>query len=215
MCPVTPLFQLALSLLVTHIDAVTSLWGVPDSIRSQIAAAVCAQRRMSPGVAQLFGNDWTSELVLPDCTQLDSPAMMQLLQLVLAGQTAAADQQQQGAEEAVVPDYMQQQDQMQQDQCRLERLELGFCGRGFTEKAAAVLAAAGPLQQLRVMRLGGAYALGDDALVAVVAAAPELQELAVPSASRLTGRRGGCGVGMYVCLCVSARTHSTCVCVCV
>jgi hypothetical protein len=36
-------------------------------------------------------------------------------------------------------------------------LELGACGRGFDDKAAAVVASAGPLAGLRVLRLGGAY----------------------------------------------------------
>jgi hypothetical protein len=43
---------------------------------------------------------------------------------------------------------------------RLERLELGSCGRGFDDKAAAVVASAGPLTGLRVLRLGGAYRWG-------------------------------------------------------
>jgi hypothetical protein len=126
--------------------------------------------------------------------------MLQLLQLLVVGSNAAAaaaaepesnskqDQQQQDKE---TPDDIQQRDdqqQQQQQQCsRLERLELGNCGRGFTDEAAAALAEAGPLQQLRVLRLGGAYKLNDAGLLALLQAAPGLQELAVPSASRLTG----------------------------
>lgn len=76
---------MALDLLTTHIEAVSSLWGVPDSIRSQLAAAVCAMGKMTPEVAQLFGQDLTTELVLPNCTQLDPAAMLQLLGLLVTG----------------------------------------------------------------------------------------------------------------------------------
>lgn len=203
-CQVPPLFQIALRLLVTHIDAVESLWGVPDPIRSQLASAVCARRALSPDVAQLFGSDFTSELVLPDCVQLDPAAMLQLLQLLVVGRSrAAADadageaaaKQQQGVqrlqENLQERDDPQEKDDQQQQPppqcCRIERLELGNCGRGFTDEAAAALAGAGPLQQLRVLRLGGAYKLNDTGLLELLQAAPGLQELAVPSASRLTG----------------------------
>jgi TolA-binding protein len=155
-------------------------------------------------VAQIFGSDFTSELVLPDCVQLDPAAMLQLLQLLVGGRNAAEpeatgkqDQQQQQQQQGEVSqdvvqlrddDQQQQQQQQQQRQCsRLERLELGNCGRGFTDEAAAALAEAGPLQQLRVLLLGGAYKLNDAGLLPLLQAAPGLQELAVPSASRLTG----------------------------
>lgn len=75
----------------------------------------------------------------------------------------------------------------QQQQCGLERLELGSCGRGFIDAAAAALAAVGPLQRLSVLRLEGAYKLGDGALLKLLEACPNLKELAVPHASRLTG----------------------------
>jgi hypothetical protein len=44
---------------------------------------------------------------------------------------------------------------------RLQRLELGFCGRGFGDDAAVLLAAVGPLGQLEVAVLEGAYRLSD------------------------------------------------------
>jgi DNA repair protein RAD7 len=73
------LYTLALQLLVKHIDAVSTLWGVPDLIKTEVAAAVCQQRRMDPTIAQLFADSAPSELVLTDCTQLDAEAMGQLL----------------------------------------------------------------------------------------------------------------------------------------
>jgi hypothetical protein len=125
--------------------------------------------------------------------------MLQLLQLLVVGRSAAAEsdaepgkQQDQQQDQQHLQDDVQLVDQEQQQQqqcCRLERLELGNCGRGFTDEAAAALAAVGPLQQLRVLRLGGAYKLNDGGLLALLQVAPGLQELAVPSASRLTGVR--------------------------
>jgi DNA repair protein RAD7 len=162
---------------------VTSLWGVPDSIRSQLAAAVCAKRKMSPEVALLFSENQPTELVLPDCTALDAAAMLQLLQLLVAAQDQQQQQQQQQQQE-------EEDQQQQQQQGRLQRLELGFCGRGFGDEAAAALAAAaGGLQQLSVLRLGGVYKLSDQGLLTVLRATQNLQELAVPSASKLTGQQ--------------------------
>ena len=41
---------------------------------------------------------------------------------------------------------------------RLERLELGMCGRGFGDETAATLAGVGPLPMLRCARKGGRLA---------------------------------------------------------
>lgn len=73
---------------------------------------------------------------------------------------------------------------------RLERLELGCCGRGFTDAAARALAAAAPggrLPALRSLELYGAYNLTDSALSDLIAAAPGLVKLALPQASKLDG----------------------------
>lgn len=215
-CPVKPLYSMALNLLTTHIEAVSSLWGVPDSIRSQLAAAVCSTGKMTPDIAHLFGQDLTTELVLPNCTQLDPTAMLQLLGLLVTGVSNEddtqdnTDQQQElraavadaaAADAANLPAWQQQQ-----QQCRLERLELGSCGRGFTDAAAAALAAVGPLQQLSVLRLGGAYKLGDGGLLKLLEACPNLRELAVPDASRLTGM----STPACCCCCCCRHDRSTC-----
>lgn len=77
---VRSLFDTCLGLLTEYIDAVESLWGVPDAIRVKLAAAVCQQRRLSPEVGRLFAACAPGEIVLGDCTQLDVPAMTELLQ---------------------------------------------------------------------------------------------------------------------------------------
>lgn len=180
-CAVAPLLTLSLQLLASHIDAVESLVGMPDAVRSQLAAAVCARRSMSPAAALMFAQGHPTELVLPSCVQLDAAAMSALIAQLLPdshdGKSAAG-------------------------QPRLERLELGHCGRGFGDEAATQLASAGPLVGLRLLRLGGAYRLGDAAAAAVVGACPDLVELALPSAPRLTGACKSFFLGGEVCVCV-------------
>ena len=152
-----PLLNISLGLLVRHIDDVASLWGVPDAIKAQLAAAVCARRAMSPGAAQLFAEHAPCEVVLPNCTQLDAEAMARLL-------TTAAS-------------------------ARLERLELGCCGRGFTDAAArALLEAAPALPALAALRLQGAYNLTSGALCSVLAAASSsLRRLSLAQGSKIDG----------------------------
>lgn len=171
---VPSLFSLSVQLLVQHIHAVSSLWGVPDSIRSQLAAAVCAKRKLSPDVALLFGQDMPTELVIPDCTQLDAKAMYGLLQLLLQGSTTTAAEESEAdspqqpvhhaSTAATAAGPAAADDASGQaaagpaaGAARLERLELGACGRGFDDKAAGLVASAGPLSGLRVLRLHGAY----------------------------------------------------------
>ncbi len=77
--------------------------------------------------------------------------------------------------------------------CRLERLELGFCGRGFVDSVAQALARAeGGLAGLEALHLGGAYCLLDSGLEALLGAAPNLQELHLPHASRIAGPSLAC-----------------------
>ncbi|KXZ44033.1 hypothetical protein GPECTOR_75g757 [Gonium pectorale] len=129
---VQPLFGRCLEVLTEYIDCVESLVGVPDAIKVRLAADVCARRKMSPEAARIFATSVPTEVLLPDCTQLDSAAMGELLKEVAGS--------------------------------RLQRLELGFCGRGFGDEAAGLLAACGPLEGLEVLLLEGAYRLSDAGL---------------------------------------------------
>ena len=71
---------------------------------------------------------------------------------------------------------------------RLERLDLGMCGRGMTDTTACALAAAcGGFPALSTLRLAAAYRLSDEGLTALLRVAPGVQSLALPQCSRLEG----------------------------
>lgn len=61
----------------------------------------------------------------------------------------------------------------------MQRLELGFCGRGFGDDAAALVAAGGgsggALEELEALTLDGAYRLSDAGLIQVGLACPRLE----------------------------------------
>lgn len=178
------LMELSLRLLVAHINDVVSLWGVPDAIKAQLAAAVCARRAMSPEAALLFAEHAPCEVVLPNCTELDQEAMQKLLLTACSA--------------------------------RLERLELGCCGRGLTDATArAIIAAAAErgaasaasgnggsaggsgsggggdascaLPALRTLALQGAYNLSDGTLCDLLRLCPGLRRLGLPQGSKLDG----------------------------
>ena len=44
-----------------------------------LAAEVCRMRKLSPSVAKLFAEGAPSEVVLPNCTQLEEPHLQSLL----------------------------------------------------------------------------------------------------------------------------------------
>lgn len=69
---------------------------------------------------------------------------------------------------------------------RLETLTLRYCGRGLTPAACRSLAHC-PLPSLTHLTLGDAFKLDDAGLQTVLAAAPNLHSLALPSCSYLTG----------------------------
>ena len=71
--------------------------------------------------------------------------------------------------------------------CRLESLQLRFCGRPFGPEAAAALTSGGALSGLTSMELGGAYRLTDAPLLDILRAAPVLTELRLPQCPRITG----------------------------
>lgn len=52
-CCVKLLSTSCLDVLVEYIDAVESLWGLPDDMKVRLAAALCARRKLSPQVGGL------------------------------------------------------------------------------------------------------------------------------------------------------------------
>ena len=61
--------------------------------------------------------------------------------------------------------------------CRLERLELGSCGRGFGDAQASLVSGSGPLASLTTLALGGAYRLSDASLEKVSGAGGRQQRV--------------------------------------
>jgi len=71
---------------------------------------------------------------------------------------------------------------------RLERLELGMCGRGFGDEAASVVSKSfGGLPALHSLVLRGAYRLSDDSVPKMLEVTTALRHLGLPDCSRLTG----------------------------
>lgn len=154
-CPVPPLLELCTDLLVEYIDAVESLWGVPDAIKVRLAAAVCIKRKMSPQAAMLFSESLPGEVVLPNCTQLTGEDMTSIMRGCLSD--------------------------------RLERLELGFCGRGFGDDTAELIGRGPVLPLMTSLMLSGAYRLSDEAVHVMVGKTPGLRQLSLAEGSRLNG----------------------------
>jgi DNA repair protein RAD7 len=178
------LSTLALQVIIQYIDCVESLNGIPDSERSRISAALRATRRTTPDIFLLFTADRPQELVIHDCTNLDP----EVLETGLVRTAAVSN--------------------------KLQKVELGLCGRGFTPKVAeafasaiAAAAAAGggggaiegkdkgaasspsspPSSQLMHLSLSGAYLLNDKGLLSILKASPNLTVLSLPQACRLIG----------------------------
>ncbi|GAB4823302.1 hypothetical protein N2152v2_010348 [Parachlorella kessleri] len=165
---VPPLFELAMKLVVRYIEDVESLWGIPDVVKGRIAAAVCCRRRLSPMVVKLFTEEGPSELVLPDCTQIQADCMQELL-LACATTRQVVQLRSVAAMELV-------------------KLDLGLCGRSLTDDTAATFAGAiGGYPAATSLRLSGAYCLSDKGLVALLRGMRSLHELSLPQCSRLAG----------------------------
>ncbi|GAX78034.1 hypothetical protein CEUSTIGMA_g5476.t1 [Chlamydomonas eustigma] len=70
---------------------------------------------------------------------------------------------------------------------RLERLELGSCGRGFGDSQAQHLTKLGTLHAMSQLSLGGAYRLSDQGLEQALTVLSALSSLKLAQCSRLTG----------------------------
>jgi hypothetical protein len=174
------LSTLALQVIIQYIDCVESLNGIPDSERSRISAALRATRRTTPEIFLLFTADRPQELVIHDCTNLDPEVLETGLVRAAVGSN------------------------------KLQKVELGLCGRGFTPKVAEAFASAitiaaargaieekdegatsspssSPSSKLTHLSLSGAYLLNDKGLLSILKASPNLTVLSLPQACRLIG----------------------------
>ena len=150
------LSHLCVRLVVDYLEDVETLWGLPDAVRSLIAAEACKRRCLkNPATLRLFVEHSPVEIDIPDCTHFDPDV---LLAAVV---------------EASTP--------------KLEKLDLGLCGRGLTDTVATQIAAQGVFVSLKSLKLGGAYRLSDTGLTALLARTPALMSLAIPQCCRIEG----------------------------
>ena len=152
---VPPLADMAAAAVAAHMDAVSSVNGLPDGVRAKLAAAAHARRALSARAAHVLAAGAPADVSIPDASGLDAPGMAAFL-----GEVGSPS---------------------------LERLALGFCGRGLGDAAAIACARPGPRPRLQHLALAGAYRLTDVGLAALLGAAPGLVSLALPHASALGG----------------------------
>ena len=152
---VPPLANMAAAAVAAHMDAVSSVDGLPDGVRAKLAAAAHARRALSARAAHVLAAGAPADVSIPNASGLDAPGMAAFL-----GEVGSPS---------------------------LERLALGFCGRGLGDAAAIACARPGPRPLLQHLALAGAYRLTDVGLAALLGAAPGLVSLALPHASALGG----------------------------
>uniref|UniRef100_A0A7S0LH24 Uncharacterized protein n=1 Tax=Coccolithus braarudii TaxID=221442 RepID=A0A7S0LH24_9EUKA len=119
---VPSLQNLAIALVVEHIDAVSSFGILSPSIVHAIASALCKERKFTGAVLPLFAEPDVplTELVVPDCHALEPADLFNALQPHL------------------------------HDASRLGVLHLGFCGKCLTPSNAALLERAVSLHTLHL-----------------------------------------------------------------
>jgi DNA repair protein RAD7 len=104
--------SVAVKTVTEVIECVETLWGIPDDLRSRLAAEVCRKRKMNSETFLLFMKDTSSEVVIPDCSQVEEPFFLKgslealhgglrTLSLGLCGRGMSDDVAKRLAEEAV------------------------------------------------------------------------------------------------------------------
>ena len=78
-CHVPTLKAQSLELVSRLIEYVESLWGIPDDVRSQLAAQVCKMRRMQDDAFRLFTSNTGTWVSIPDCSSIDENMLLKCL----------------------------------------------------------------------------------------------------------------------------------------
>lgn len=78
-CHVPKLKAQSLELVSQLIEYVESLWGIPDDVRSQLAAEVCKVRRMQDDAFRLFTSHTGTWVSIPDCSNIDEDVLLECL----------------------------------------------------------------------------------------------------------------------------------------
>ena len=84
--PVPLLRSVTVQTVADVIECVETLWGNPDDLRSQLAAEVCRKRKMDNETFLLFMKHTSSEVVIPDCSNVEESFFLKgALEALLGG----------------------------------------------------------------------------------------------------------------------------------
>eukprot|EP00850_Spirogloea_muscicola_P000622 SM000002S05702 [mRNA] locus=s2:1777468:1780750:+ [translate_table: standard] len=150
------LFEMCMALLVTNVDYVESMRGVPDVVRRRLAAALCSRRKMGPKSLALLFEGAPTEVAIPDCSFVTE------VELTHAMAQCSTDQLE-----------------------VLELGMCGRClsDQGL---AATICAAPGSMPRLASLSLRGGYRLSDVGLLSILRAAPCLESVELRQCSLVT-----------------------------
>ncbi|GMH39641.1 hypothetical protein BSKO_07539 [Bryopsis sp. KO-2023] len=81
---VKSLKHITLDLLTEYIEDVSTLWGVPDSMKVELATRVCDCGGLVPEVVPLFTQGEPSEVELSNCTKLDEACLKGICETVVS-----------------------------------------------------------------------------------------------------------------------------------
>ena len=210
---VPALQDLCVSFLVKHIDAVESFGVLSGGVQHAIAAGLCAERKLDDTALELLtqADASVTELVVPDCSHVSEEALVGALTRLTAPPpslpglsdvynnsrvSGGGGGGSGGASTLLQLNPDDNDDSDDDDSCnpfgrragawtapRLTLVDLGFCGRPFTAKAATLLY---PLKSLETLRLHGCFRLSNPTLINLMKERGEgLVELAISGNSQL------------------------------
>ena len=144
-------------LCASLIEHVSTLSGVPDGVRAELASEVCRNRRMNDEIFKLFTADAGSSLSIVDCSMIEEDVMRSALR------------------EAIHPGL---------SELALHLCGRGFTDDVCTLLSEEDDVSFGGLETLV---LSGAYRLTDEGIMKILKRAAELRTLRLPQCSRIEG----------------------------
>ena len=192
---VPSLQDMCVAFLVRHVDAVASFGVLGGGVQHAIAAGLCRVRKLDDTALELLTQPDASvtELVLPDCSHVTEEALINALTRLTeepAQPPASPSEEAPSGLLDLNPDEEASDDEaaarppLVSRLPRLSLVDLGFCGRPFTAKAAVLLHR---LDSLQTLRLQGCFRLSNSSLSSLMThRGPGLSELAISGNSQLS-----------------------------